>query len=242
MTDAPKTLSVPDTQQPEPTRLGSLLYVVRILLDYGRHLAETVVQRAARPSFATLGVRFGTTDLSLIRPRLERGILRAIALARVLDDYLAKGRDAACTAPDYYSIKPSSERQPARREPARRSGRVCRERWDDVSSPLTLEEIEAQVRRRPIGRTIVDICVDLAVMPALCERAFGNELFDAVLFYRGSIGRWLRERLRRERLFRLERDCKPINGWWEWWDDTDERIRKALGFRIGEPPMMPAPP
>ena len=212
------------------------MFVVRTLLEYGRHLADTVVQRAKQPSFATIAVYFGTADLSLILARIERGILRATALARVLDDYLAKGRDVKWITPR----TPPREPRPARPKAAR-TDKPAPSPWDDLTSPLTLEEIEARVRRRPIGRTIADICLDLAVMPGLCERVFGMHLFDAMNGHRGSIQKWLTERRRRCESFALERNRQPFNGWWDWRDATTERIRGVLGFQIGEPPTLPAP-
>ena len=44
----------------------------------------------------------------------------------------------------------------------------------------TPEDLEAQVRRRPLGRTLVDICLDLAVVPGFCAGPFWNELFDSI--------------------------------------------------------------
>jgi len=114
------------------------MFVVRTLLEYGRHLADTVVQRAKNPNFATIAVYFGTADLSLILARIERGILRATALARVLDDYLAKGRDVK-----WITLRtPPREPRPARPKAAR-TDKPAPSSWDDLTSPLTLEEIEA---------------------------------------------------------------------------------------------------
>src|SRR5215469_5578573 len=85
-----------------PTHIGSLIYAVQTLLAYGRHLADTVVKRAKMPAFASIAVGFGTADLPLIMARIQRGIIRAIALARVLDDRLATGRDLRpCMLPCY---------------------------------------------------------------------------------------------------------------------------------------------
>ena len=35
-----------------------------------------------------------------------------------------------------------------------------------------LKELEAQVRRRSVGRTITDICMDLGVTASACEGGF----------------------------------------------------------------------
>jgi hypothetical protein len=242
------TEDVPNTNPlyQQPTRLGSLMYVVRTLLDYGRHLADTVVQRAKQPSFASIAVGFGTADLPLIMARLQRGILRTIALARMLDDRLATGRDIHPNTPVGYRAKPAPEPGPepkaAPTPRSRTTPRITSAQWDDLYSSFTLEQTEAHVRRRPIGRTIIDICLDFAVLPIQCNDEFWEHLFAAMYWHRGNFGRWGREERRRYKTFDHERNHKPNNGWWEWWDATKERILQSLGFRIGDPPMLPAPP
>ncbi len=76
-----------------PERIAGLLRVVRILLAYGRHLTDTVAQRAAAPSFTSIAACFGTLNLSVILAHLRRGLLRAAALERVLLARAASGRD-----------------------------------------------------------------------------------------------------------------------------------------------------
>ncbi len=73
----------PDPASP-PERIARLLHVVRILLAYGRHVADTVRDRAAAPGFPAIAACFGTLDLAVILARLHRGILHAVALERVL--------------------------------------------------------------------------------------------------------------------------------------------------------------
>jgi hypothetical protein len=52
------------------------------LLGFGRHLLDTVRQRAATPTFPIIAACFGTANLSTILAHLNRGILRATALQR----------------------------------------------------------------------------------------------------------------------------------------------------------------
>jgi hypothetical protein len=103
----------------------------------------------------------------------------------------------------------------------------------------TLQQLQAQVRRRPLGRTIVDICLDLAVVPGFCTGAFWNELFDLTRRHGGSIAVLVRERWRREQAFSQEQDRHPTPGW-NWWNPTRATLRQALGFFIGE--ELSAPP
>jgi hypothetical protein len=93
------------------------------------------------------------------------------------------------------------------------------------------------VRGRPFGRTIVDMCLDLAVVPGFCTGTFWNELFDILQCYSGSIATLMRERCRREDAFGREQDSHPTHGW-NWSDRRRETTRQVLGFLIGEPPVI----
>jgi hypothetical protein len=97
----------------------------------------------------------------------------------------------------------------------------------------TLEELEAQVRRRPLGRTIVDICLDLAVVPGFCAGPFWNELFDGIRLHGGSVATLMREKVRRQEAFCREQDRKPGSNW-DWLELTRDALRRMLGFFIGE--------
>jgi len=243
MTDKPNPLL------DRPSRLASLLHVVQSLLEYGRHLADTLSLRATHPSFTSIAVCFGTANVSVILAQVQRGILRAIALERVLIARAKRGRDVACTVPGYLKFVPISELlaapvpDPAESKPVARKAatgttpRAPTEPYDPRLDTRTIEQFEAQIRRRPIGRTIVDICLDLGAMPGLCGTIF-DEIYDAIMFCRGSMTRYMKEKLRRTNAYYREYDIKPIHGW-EWWDGKLETIRNALGFRIGETPVLP---
>jgi hypothetical protein len=252
----PGPASQPDPAQVQsgrtiPERIAALLHAVHILLGYGRHLVDTVNQRAAAPSFTTVAACFGTAKLSVILARLRCGILRAVALERVLLARAASGRDVEYvqlrvrtgkppaapddTTPDQSAEAPvaASHRRKLASRPARQPGR------DDAEFYIpTLEELEAQVRRRPLGRTIVDICLDLAVVPGFCTGTFWNELFEIMQYYGGSVVTLMQERRRREKVFAEEQDRRPT-GHWDWANLTREAILKVLGFFIGEEPTNP---
>src|SRR5258708_724643 len=78
---------------PMPEYVAVMLHAVSILLGYGRHLLDTVRQRATAPTFPAIAACFGTANLSTIRAHLNRGILRATALQRYLLARAAAGRD-----------------------------------------------------------------------------------------------------------------------------------------------------
>jgi hypothetical protein len=250
--DAPR----PDQGQPGttvPAGIAAFLHTLRILLNYGRHLAATVRDRAAAPSFTSIAVCFGTSRLPTILAHLQRGILLAMALERVLLARAARGRDIAVVVPRARSatqqpalaadppvLAPDAVAEvsaPAAQMAAPRLPRTAG--WDDPSCHMpSLEQLEARVRRRPLGQTIIEICLDLAVVPGRCTGAFWNELFDLVRCYGGNLPTLMQERLRREKAFADEQDRAPRHGW-AWWDLTREKVRTALGFCIGETPVTP---
>ena len=82
-----------------PPCIAALLHTVRVLLGYGRHLAETATQRSAGTDFNAIAVCFGTGRLYAILAHLQRGILRATALQNVLLARAARGRDIRFAAP-----------------------------------------------------------------------------------------------------------------------------------------------
>ncbi len=51
----------------------------------------------------------------------------------------------------------------------------------------TEAEIAAEIRRRPIGAVIADICQDLGIMPGHLDREFWDELRHAIIMYGGGL-------------------------------------------------------
>jgi hypothetical protein len=236
-----------------PARIAALLHTVRILLGFGRHLAETVKDRSASPDFNPIAACFGTGRVYAILAHLQRGLLRAAALERVLLERAAQGRDIRFTAPRKRATAtpaapadPPGEapveqppeapaEQPAEAPVARKAPRPSRPfGWNDPELFMpTLEELEAQVRRRPLGRTLVDICLDLAVVPGFCTGAFWNTLFDSIDLLGGSVATLMQEKARRQEAFCKEQDKKPGSNW-DWLEMTRDALRRVLGFCIGE--------
>jgi len=235
----------PQPDRPGPTMpaaLAALLHTVRVLLGFGRHLAETATQRSASTDFNAIAVCFGTGRLYAILAHLQRGILRAIALQNVLLARAARGRDIDFAAPRERPTAPpaapaepprvQSAEAPATRKPVARPSRP--KGWNDPELFMpTLEELEAQVRRRPFGRTLVDICLDLAVVPGFCTGPFWNTLFDSIRLRGGSIGTLMHEKSRREKAFSQEQDRK-VGSNWDWQGMGREALRRVLGFFIGD--------
>jgi len=241
-----------------PERLAALLHVVRVLLGHGRRLTETVPERAANVEFATLAGVWGTYTLPAILARLQRGILRAMALERYLLARAAKGREigfvyqrerkpakppAETPEGDPASGETASEVPGGRAEPEPEPGddeRAPRRPAfdpDDLRIP-TPEELDAEVRRRPLGRTILAICMDLAVIPSFCTGPFWNQISDTLMNYGGSFTTLFKIRQYREASFQKERDKKPDTWGFAWRHPPPEMVRQVLGYMIGETPIL----
>jgi hypothetical protein len=230
-----------------PEYIAAVLHAVSILLGYGRHLLGTVERRATAPTFPTIAACFGTANLSTIMAHLNRGILRATALQRVLLARAATGRDIEIvtrgTRKEETQPAPASPQveqpadQPAKPKAAPRTSLPPGRDDPELYMP-TLEELERQVRRRAVGRTITDICRDLAVVPGFCTPAFWNDMFQVMHYFGGSVETLMREKAHREQKFIQEQDRK-LDSTWDWLRLKRDEIRQVLGFFIGEPPVDP---
>jgi hypothetical protein len=228
-----------------PNNIAVILHAARILLDYGRHLIDTLRDRAGAPNFNAIAACFGTANLSTILAHLNRGLLRATALERVLLARAATGRDFDFVDPPTRTPEPqpaataTEPGQPAAEPPTttRRAPRPAGRDDPELFMP-TLDELERQARRRPIGLTILDICLDLAVVPGMCQSKFWNELFDIMNYFGGSVATLMQRKARRREAFTREQDRTP-NSNWDWMSLTRDAIRQVLGFFIGEPPVNP---
>jgi hypothetical protein len=241
--------------QPVPDRIAPILQIALILAEYGRHLAATIEHRALWRGFATIAQFFGTATAAVILPHIHRGIMRAMALEHMLLERAKRGRDlvipaprvrASCPAqsPAVPQSEPAAAPQPAE-APSAREPKPPLARRTSPEEPLTfdnmpsMEALEKEVRRRPIGRTIADICRDLGVSPGLCLGPFWTMLFEAIHFYRGSVTNLVRDMRRREKQLDRESWKHPNLGFPE---EKREGVQRVLGFFIGEPPVDPFRP
>jgi hypothetical protein len=180
---------------------------------------------------------------------LNRGILRAAALERYLVARAETGRDIAMVTPRSRTDEPPPapavphSEQPI--EPATKPEAAPRPSlppgWDDPELFMpTPEDLDRQVRRRSIGRTIGEICGDLAVVPGLCTSFFWNGLFELMHYFGsdGVVATVMREKARRRQAFVQEQD-KKLDSSWDWLQLKPDEIREILGFFIGEPPVDP---
>jgi hypothetical protein len=193
---APPTAAVP-TNRPDPhqdrpatgadapSRTGRLLGLVRVLIDYGRQLAGTLQQRTSATNIADVTRNFGTIDIGEILARITRGLLRAVALETRLASRLAR-EPIAPAAPSI-----PSPRQPRAARPVDRSASTADPRLPRLPTP---EDIAAEVRRRPIGAVIADICRDLGIVPS---HPLWRELPLAIIANGGNLATLVKDILKR---------------------------------------------
>ena len=227
--------------------IADVLHAVGILLGYGRHLLSTVRQRATTPTFPAIAACFGTANLSTIIAHLNRGILRATALQRFLLARAATGRDISMVTRRIRTDEPQPEPadpqaeppadQPARPKAAPRPSLPPGSDDPELFMP-TPEDLERQVRRRAVGRTIAEICSDLAVVPGFCTPDFWNHLFELMHYFGGKVATVMQEKADREQAFIREQD-RILGSTLDWLHLKRDEFRQVLGFFIGEPPVDP---
>jgi hypothetical protein len=155
------------------SRFGSLVGLVRKLIEYGKELAATLQQRAATTDLALVTLPFGTRDIGLILARITRGLLWASALeARVVE--LAARPDAPA----------APARASAQRAPQPAAARPTYAADPRLALLPTSEQIAAEVRRRPVGAVIADICRDLGIMPS---HKLWQDLCLVIIQHRGDL-------------------------------------------------------
>ena len=201
----PKTFTMSATEaaaDPKPSRAGRLLGLVRRLIDYGMQLATTL--RTNPPPFSA-------SDIALLLARITRGLLRAEALeARVIRD---TARLDAEPAPPR---APSHRRPPpARTTDAPGSPEVCLP---------TSEQIAAEVRCRPIGAVIADICRDLGITPS---HPLWPEVRDLITRYCGNLANLVMDLV--DRAFE-----RPASSWPPAW--PAESLQSLHPSSTGPPP------
>ena len=170
----PTTQPDPATaDQPSPS--ARLICLVRKLIDYGRQLAASFQQRTINTEVAGATSAFGTKDIAQILARITRGLLRATALEASLV------RGTACLDTPTRQPAASTQRRPRAAKPA---APHADEPDASVVRLPTAAQIAAEVRRRPAGAVIADICRDLGILP--CHPLW-RELSPLIIRHDGNI-------------------------------------------------------
>ncbi len=198
-TSSPTTLPDPDQDRAgavaaAPSRTARLLGLVRMLMDYGFELVCTLQRRAAPNdvSVSAMTRPFGTRNFALILARITRGL----RLAGALEERLMR-------RPVREEKKPASTSAPSPRQPRAARPAAARRRLEDPDPRLALlptsEQIAAEMRRRPVGAVIADICRDLGILPG---HKLWRELSLAIIDHGGSLVRLSEDIFKRLRLAR----------------------------------------
>ena len=249
MTRTASTTPAQAKPRPIPGRIGAVLHVLAALIAHVRHFTATATTRVAAPEFATAAAVFGTDHLPTILQRMQRGLLRALALRDYLLARAARGHNLRFAWPPRVELqphhrppaKPASSSRAERRRPCRPDPALLGPDDPRASRMPTPEEFAADVRRRPVGRTIAYICMDFGIAPGLCDGDFWNQVEKILRRYGGSLGRIYQVRAQREDTFQRERDRRPATWHIDWRDFRESTVRRALGCLIGEPPPAIVP-
>jgi len=188
-----------------PTAIGRVLSLVRKLIDYGRQITGTLQQRAVAPGFARFAMPFGTADLAIILARITDGLSRATALEAKLCRQAARGQD----------LTPPPMRTPAahRAPPARAVAPPPTQAAPDdprLARLPTAEQIAAEVRRRPVGAVIADICRDLGIVPA---HPLWGEVMTVLSGHGGNFVKFFKDVMARVHSWLTAPSALDANGW-----------------------------
>jgi hypothetical protein len=199
-----------------PARIAEILSLAQTLTTYGRRISGLITRPTTWIGFVIIARFFGTVTIPDMAAQIQRGIMRATALEAMLQRRTQRGEDLVILAP---------------RTNAPRSARpTAKQSHQETPKPLTLDnlptqqEIEEWVRRRPIGRTIAAICLDLGIAPTLCEGAVWNQISKAMQDYRGSLIAVMKEVRRRVDQFEAEDWTQKTLPWPERNPDGMHRV------------------
>jgi hypothetical protein len=178
---------IPDRPVPSvaaaPTHVARLLVLIRWLIDYGSELAVTLHKRAVSPDFQGWAGRYRQSDIVIIAARIRRGLLLAAGLETKLTGLTAKGRDLTVTR-----LRPLSERKSPSGEPKKRRAPRRTHLIDlPVHTLPTAEQIAEELRRRPVGAVLVDICRDLGLDENDLPPELARVLRETIIFCGGSL-------------------------------------------------------
>jgi hypothetical protein len=154
-------------------------------MDYGKELATALRERGLSDRPAGAFASFGTIDLGLILSRIAAALLRAEALEGRLQQSLAR---------------PDPRPQPPR-APTLRAPRALRQPAESAEAPNPLlahlptpEQIAADVRRKPVGVVLLDICRDLGIT---ADHPLWRELNLAIIMHGGGLAAFFKDILQR---------------------------------------------
>ncbi len=236
------------TQDPGPKQarqdlpgIAFLLALVRKLLAYGQHLDTILPAQTASPRFPTFAKGFGTLDVKLIIARIQRGILTAMMLEKFLLAREARKRDIVAKRPE----GPAEPEDVEKHEIELRQPRIPRDKAlgrtaADIDHPNnfyipSLKEIEAHVRRTPVGQLIAEISLDLGITVHCCDGAAWQEIWWAMKYFGANMVRYGAIVDNRLDTFTREQEHGRNTRDTDGRDRPREAIRELVGCLVGEP-------
>jgi hypothetical protein len=213
-------------------RVGRLLGIVHKLVAYGTSLITTLQHGSPAHCRTMAMLAFGTRDLGLIIARIKCGLQRAAALQARLNAYVARGRDLTLPEerrPRAWSTEGARSAAPKVEEDAQPPAAAAR---DTVLVLLpSAEEIAEQVRTRPLGTVISDICRDMGLSAGLMDGGLWEELTAAMMECGIDLGGFIRN------------SARPVFGDRdEEWQDRPEVWPDAWPDAIGAVDAVARPP
>ena len=169
----------------KPSRAGRLLSLVRKLIDYAKELAVTS-NSAARPAQASPP----TASEPAISARSSDASPVACSAPRRSKARIVRGAARLDAARPRTTAAPSQRKSRGAR-PAPRDNAEARSPLADLPTP---EQIAAEVRRRPIGTVIADICRDLGILPS---HPLWREIQYVLIAHSGGYARLVKDILAR---------------------------------------------
>ena len=190
-------------------------------------LATAVREHPTEPLARSIAFWFGAVDLDPILRRFTRGLMRAAALEAWLRELAVSGHELQyppaipVPSPGQLSSDPPADGG-AKASPV--GDAKPAPWWQDPDHVPTMEEADAEVRSRPHGAVIAEICDDLRVLDSILHRAAWHELKDAIDSYGGDLARLQRSNWRRRfKPHRFPESCAeeppprwqspPFRGW-----------------------------
>jgi hypothetical protein len=173
-----------------------ILRLLHTLIAYGRNLVVKLREEDDPydlPWYAFLTTIFGTTNPTLIIVVITRGLLRAAALQARLGKSISALRPLSLRD-DQAGRRMIGASALGPRSP-RPAGWTIPPGWPAEdhsldSQPSPQEELYAEIaaadQDRPIGAILLDICLDLAIVPGLMDHSTWNELRLAITLHGGD--------------------------------------------------------
>lgn len=204
--------------------------MVRKLIEYGRQLAGTLKQGTSAAEFMLITFNFSSADVAEILARIARALHLAAAVEGKLLLYAGPPERAlpkaqlprSCRPPTGRPAEPEAQAgvPPALAAQALAQGAAAADGsagpaalGDDgaaLARMPTAEEIADQLRRRPLGAIVADICFDLGIQPG---HELWQELYLVILDNGGNPhGLYVRNMKREGTFFRQSLTKLGISG------------------------------